>query len=159
MIIIVGGKPDVHGAARLSERVGSMHAHKHYVCASLVQNAVCMWCALCRCVKKGFCEVTGEKTDVRESQGWDTDKKRKYEEVRWSLSRSSLAVRCAGVSAFHFPIVGVLGLIAITTTHCTVHHHTRTRVLVWHGLILGQAWASHTLAWSTTLYRYLSACS
>ena len=48
-------------------------------------------------------------------------RKRKYEEVRWSLSRSSLAVRCAGVSAFRFPIVGVLSLVAISTTHCTVH--------------------------------------
>ena len=56
-------------------------------------------------------------------------RKRKYEEVRWSLSRSSLAVCCAGVSAFRFPTVGVLGLIAITTTHCTVHHHARTRAL------------------------------
>ena len=37
------------------------------------------------------------------------------------LSRSSLAVRCAGVSAFRFPIVGVLSLVAISTTHCTVH--------------------------------------
>ena len=43
-------------------------------------------------------------------------RKRKYEEVRWSLSRSSLAV-----SAFRFPIVGVLSLVAISTTHCTVH--------------------------------------
>ena len=42
-------------------------------------------------------------------------RKRKYEEVRWSLSRSSLAVRCAGVSAFRFPIVGVLSLVAIST--------------------------------------------
>ena len=48
-------------------------------------------------------------------------RKRKYEEVRWSLSRSSLAVRCAGVSAFRFPIVSVLSLVAISTTHCTVH--------------------------------------
>ena len=48
-------------------------------------------------------------------------RKRKYEEVRWSLSRSSLAVRCTGVSAFRFPIVGVLSLVAISTTHCTVH--------------------------------------
>ena len=48
-------------------------------------------------------------------------RKRKYEEVRWSLSRSSLAVRCVGVSAFRFPIVGVLSLVAISTTHCTVH--------------------------------------
>ena len=57
----------------------------------------------------------------------DTDKKRKNEEVWWSPSHSSLAVRCAGVSAFCFPIVGVLSLIAITTTHCTIHHHARTR--------------------------------
>ena len=48
-------------------------------------------------------------------------RKRKYEEVRWSLSRSSLAVRCAGISGFRFPIVGVLSLVAISTTHCTVH--------------------------------------
>ena len=32
----------------LTERVGSMHTHKHYVCTSLVQNAVCMCCDLCR---------------------------------------------------------------------------------------------------------------
>ena len=48
-------------------------------------------------------------------------RKRKYEEVCWSLARSSLAVRCAGVSAFRFPIVGVLSLVAITTMHYTVH--------------------------------------
>ena len=30
------------GAARLSERVGSVHRHVHYACASLVQNSVCM---------------------------------------------------------------------------------------------------------------------
>ena len=48
----------------------------------------------------------------------DTDKE---EEVRWSLSRSSLAVCCAGISAFRFPIIGVLSLVAITTMHCTVH--------------------------------------
>ena len=48
-------------------------------------------------------------------------RKRKYEEVRWSLSHSSLAVCCTGVSAFRFPIVGVLSLVAITTIHCTVH--------------------------------------
>ena len=39
------------------------------------------------------------------------------------VSRSSFTVCCVGVSAFRFPIVSVLGLIAITTTHCTVHHH------------------------------------
>ena len=45
----------------LSERVGSMHAHKHYMCTSLVQNAVCRCCALCRSVKKGLCKVTTER--------------------------------------------------------------------------------------------------
>ena len=49
-------------------------------------------------------------------------RKLKYEEVCWSLSHSSLAVHCVGVSAFCFSIVSVLGLIAISTTHCTVHH-------------------------------------
>ena len=43
-------------------------------------------------------------------------RKCKYEEVRWSLSRSSLAVHCMGISAFCFPIVGVLSLVAISTT-------------------------------------------
>ena len=63
------------------------------------------------------------KTDVRETQGCmaTPTRKRKYEEVRWSLARSSLAVRCAGVSAFRFPIVSVLSLVAIMTMHCTVH--------------------------------------
>ena len=42
------------------------------------------------------------------------------------VSHSSLAVCCVGVSAFRFPIVSILGLIAITTTHCTVHHHAHT---------------------------------
>ena len=44
-------------------------------------------------------------------------RKRKYEEVRWSLARSSLAVCCAGVSAFRFSIVGVLSLVAVTRLH------------------------------------------
>ena len=47
-------------------------------------------------------------------------RKCKYEAVRWSLARSSLAVRCAGVSAFRFPIVGVLSLVAPLHT-ATVH--------------------------------------
>ena len=47
--------------------------------------------------------------------------KRKYEEVRWSLAHSRLAVHYAGVFAFRIPIVSVLSLVAITTTHCTVH--------------------------------------
>ena len=66
-------------------------------------------------MKRGLCEVTGEKklTYVKTQGCMATPtRKRKYEEVRWSLSRSSLAVRCAGVSAFRFPIVGVLSLVA-----------------------------------------------
>ena len=55
-------------------------------------------------------------------------RKRKYEEVRWSLSRSRLAVCCTGVSTFRFPIVGVLGLAAITSTLCTVQ---RGSVVAW----------------------------
>ena len=71
MVIIVGGEPDVHGAAgMLSKKVGSMHARKNYVCATLVQNAACMCCALCRSVEKGLCKVTGEKMNVCESQEW-----------------------------------------------------------------------------------------
>ena len=72
MIVIVGGKPDVHGVTRHAKRkVGSMHSRKHYVCTNLFQIAVCVLC-LCRSprVKKDLCKVTGEKADVYESQGW-----------------------------------------------------------------------------------------
>ena len=65
-------------------------------------------------------------------------RKRKYEEVRWSLSRSSLAVRCAGVSAFRFP--NVLSLVAVTTTHCTVH--------------MSMAWWRRVVAWARATYQY-----
>ena len=64
MMIIAGGKPELCcGMARhgmLSERVGSMHAHicMHYMCASLIQNAVWTCCAY---VERVLCEVTGEK--------------------------------------------------------------------------------------------------
>ena len=53
MSCVVGGM--------LSERVGSMHPRMHYVCVSLVQNAVCMCCAYVGKRKKGLCEVTGKK--------------------------------------------------------------------------------------------------
>ena len=42
--------------------------------------------------------------------------KDKYKEVCWSLSCSSFAVRCAGVSAFHFPTVSVLGILGSMNT-------------------------------------------
>jgi len=109
----------------LSERVGSMDARMHYVCVSLVQNAACTSCESVGKCEKGF--VWSERreipSDVRETQGCmaTPTRKCKYEEVRWSLSRSSLAVCCVGVSAFRFPVVGVLSLVAISTTHCTVH--------------------------------------
>jgi len=110
-----------------------MHARMHYMCISRVQNAVCTCCAYVGKCEKGLCEVSGEKTDVRETQGCmaTPTRNRKYEEVRWSLACSSLAVRCAGVSAFRFPIVGVLSFVAITTTHCTVH----MSVAWWHGSV------------------------
>ena len=69
----------------LSEKVGSMHACKHYVCARLVQNAVCTCCALCRSVKIGLHKVTGERRTYVKAKYGNTDK-RKYEEVCWSLS-------------------------------------------------------------------------
>ena len=47
------------------------------------------------------------------------------------LYRSSLAVGCAGVSAVRFPIVCVLSLVAITTTHCTVHMSVAQRRVAW----------------------------
>ena len=72
-------------------------------------------------------------------------RKRKYEEVRWSLAHSSLAVRCAGVSAFCFPIVGVLGLVAITTMHCTVHMTVPCRTV---------AWQRGMVAWARAIYQY-----
>ena len=79
-----------------------MDAHMQYVCVSFVQNVVCTCCAYVG--KCDLCEVTGDKTDVCETQGCmaTPTRKRKYEEVRWSLARSSLTVRCASVSAFRF---------------------------------------------------------
>ena len=75
----------------LSEKVGSMHTRKHYVCASLVQNAVYTYCALCRSVKKGLRKVTGEKTDVRESQGWQ------HRQVRRCGLCMPVSITCAQV--------------------------------------------------------------
>ena len=75
-------------------------------------------------------------------------RKRKYEEVRWSFSHSSLAVRCAGVSAFRFPIIGVLSLVAITTMHCTVHMSVawRHRKVVWAraNVSVSREWDGHS---------------
>ena len=40
---------------------------------------------------------------------------------------------CTGASAFRFLIVGVLGPVAITTTHCTVHHQAHERGMAFFG--------------------------
>ena len=49
LIIIAGGEPELCCViSMLSERMGSMHVRMHYVCKSLIQNAVCTCCALCR---------------------------------------------------------------------------------------------------------------
>ena len=59
----------------------------------------------------------------------DTNKKVRF--ASWSLSHSSIAVCCAGVSAFRLPIVGILDLVTITTMHCTVHHHAHKCGMAW----------------------------
>ena len=108
----------------LSERVGSMHARMHYVCVKSCPECSVHMLYLCRKVWKRACvKWPTRKTDVCETQGCMATPKRKCkdEEVRWSLAHSSVAVRCEGVSAFRFPIVNILSLVAITTMHCTVH--------------------------------------
>ena len=101
-------------------------------CVQVLSRMLVYVLCLCISVKKDLCKVTGEKTDARESQGW-RHRHRSASMKRFAdLSLSfQLAVRCAGVLAFRFPIVGVLGIIAITT----VHHHARTQALAWHGII------------------------
>ena len=47
---------------------------------------------------------------------------------------------------FAFPFVSILGLVAITTTHCT-DHHAHTRALAWHGLAL-----YGMVAWARAMY-------
>ena len=84
----------------------------------------------------------------------DTDKKHKYEEVRWSLSHSSLTVHCMCVSAFRFPVVGILGLVAITTTRTALF----TRV--WYGSVA--LWARATCQYhvkgTDTVGQSVNAC-
>ena len=119
----------------LSKRVGSMHAHKHFVCASLVQNAVCTCCAYVVVWKRVCVKWLARTLTYMKAKDGDTDKGAQvWRDSLFSLSFQFQSFDCAGVSAFRFPIVRVLGLIAIITTHCTVHHHARTRAQVWHGL-------------------------
>ena len=70
------------------------------------------------------------KLTYMKAKDGDTDKEvQVWKDSLISLS-FQLTVRCASVSA-----ISVFSIIAITTTHCTVHHHARTRALAWHGLI------------------------
>ena len=55
----------------LSERVGSMHARMHYVCASLVHNVVCTCYAS---VKKGCVSDQREKLMYVKAKDGNTDK-------------------------------------------------------------------------------------
>ena len=110
----------------LSERVGSMHARMHYVCVKSCPECSVHMLYLCRKCEKGLVWIKwlARKTDICETQEFmaTLTRKRKYEEVRWSLSHSSLAVRCAGISAFRFPIIDVLSLVATYhdyTLHCS----------------------------------------
>ena len=61
MMIIAGASLSCVVGGMLSKREGSMHARMHYVCVSLVQNAVYTRCAYVGKCEKGLCEVTGEK--------------------------------------------------------------------------------------------------
>jgi len=106
MIIIVGGEPEL---CWVSERVGSVHAHIHYACASL-------WCArVVRYIEKNnsLCGVSGKAYVKKDG---DTDKEAEASRsasvsrallcLCRSLSLSSLALHCAGVSpAFRLPII------------------------------------------------------
>ena len=126
MMIIADGEPELC-CRRQAKREGGVYGHLYvlHVRKSCPECSVHMLC-LCRKVWKWACVkwLATKLTDVHETQGcmiatptW----KRKYKEVCWSLACSSLAVCCAGDSACRFPIVGALSLVAITTTHCTVH--------------------------------------
>ena len=106
------------------------------MCVQVLSRMLCVRVVLYVEVWKRVCvKWPARKLTYVKAKAGDTDKKHKHEEIRWSLSCSSLAVRCVGVSAFRFPIVNILCLIAITITYCTIHHHACTRALVWHGLI------------------------
>ena len=141
-IIIVGGEPDVHGVARHAKQEWGLCTPVSITCAQVLSRTLCV-----EVQKKGLC-----KSDRQEN--WRTWKPRMATPSRKckfaALSRSSLAVHCVGVSAFRFPTVVILGLIA-TTMHYTVHHHARTRnvsvLQEWdrHGQSVGRCTCSHRL--------------
>ena len=116
MMIITGGEPELCCSmarhSMLRKRVGSTHACMHSVCVSLIQNAVCMCCA---CVEKYENGDWRENLTYVKAKDGDTGYRQRSARMKRfaGLSHSSLAVRCAGASAFHFSIVGILGLVAI----------------------------------------------
>ena len=144
-MIIAGGEPELCCRRHAKQEGGVYGRPMHYVCVKSCPECsvhmLYLW-LVGKCEKGLVWSNQVRKTDVRETQGCMVipTRKRKYEEVHWSLSRSSLAVHCMGVSAFHFPIVGVLSLVAISTTHCTVH------MLV--------AWRRRVVAWTRATYQY-----
>ena len=165
----------------LSERVGCMHARKLYVCASLVQNAMCTHCVsdwrenwrmwkpwrhqqgsasmkkfaglsfqprslLCGCLSFSFshCQrsrsysyhhyalhCSPPRVHTSASVAWPY---MAYQRGHMQRIRITWMGRTWSVGRCTCSCVGILGLTAITTTQCTVHHHTNTRALVWHGL-------------------------
>ena len=113
------------------------------ICACLYVLRICKFCpecgvhVLCLC-RKGFVwsdwwEKLTFVRKYRHQQGSASMKR------FTGLSRSSLTVHCAGVSsAFHLPIVGVIGLVAITTALFT------SWARAWHDMAV----------WPRTTYQY-----
>ena len=153
--------------ASLSCVVGGMLNERVYGCPYVLR--VCKSCPECsvhtlylgkKVWKKACVKWPARKPDVHKTQGCmaTPTRKCKYEEVRWSLSHSSLAVCRAGVSAFHFPIVSILCLVAIMTTHCTVHMSVAWRhCMVWqrgHVQYISITWMGQT----QSVTRSVNAC-
>ena len=89
----------------LSDMVGSMHACKHFVCARLVQNAVCTCCAYV-VVKKRVCVKwpLRKLTYVKVKDG-DTDKEAQV----WRDSLISLSFQ---------PRSSLCGCLSFSLSHC-----------------------------------------
>ena len=120
-----------------------MHAYRRMHYANLVQNVVCTCCAYVGKYENGFVwsdqqeKVTYVKAkDAWWHQQWSTSRKRLA-----SLSRSSLAVHCMGVSAFRFPIVGVLSLDYYALPPCTWAHGSMGTC----NISVSREWDEHSL--------------
>ena len=123
-MIITGGEPELlwQGTVWHPKREGgvtSMHARMHYVFTSLVQNAVCACCGYVEKCEKGFVwsDQQGKLKYVK-AKMVTLARKCKYEEVHWSLSHSSFAVRSL-----------VCGCLCFSLSHrqhsrsCSYHHY------------------------------------